>query len=337
MRIALYAFGLLGLTLFTALFVREGYAAVLQVLDLAGWPLLWLVPYRLLYFLLYAVGWRLLLQPYDPQPRVGLSAGPNIGFGYLLWATTVREAIDRLLPVASVGGGVVAVRLLRLRGLPGPAAAATVVMEVMLTVVVLYLFIGLGLVLLAVGPGAPQAHRLVLAFLLGLPAPVGTVLVLRYGSAFARLQRWLAPVAGKMVKAEGMEALDREILALYQRRLRLALVALLQLAAFISGSFEIWFALRLFHHPVSVRDALVLESLTQAVRHFAFVVPAGIGVQEAALILFGQAMGIDSHLALAVSMAKRMRELLCGLPPLLSWQWLEGRRLGVQLTRSKAG
>jgi putative membrane protein len=328
-RIAAYGFGLLGLTLLTVLFVREGYAAVIQALNLAGWPLLWLVPYRLLYFLLYAVGWRLLLQPHDPQPRAG--------FGYLLWATTVREAIDRLLPVASVGGGVAAVRLLRLRGVPGPAAAATVVMEVMLTVVVLYLFIALGLVLLAVGPGAPHDHRLILAFLLGLPAPVGTVLVLRYGSAFGRLQRWLAPVAGKVVKAEGMEALDREILALYQRRLRLALVAVLQLAAFISGSFEIWFALRLFHHPVSAREALVLESLTQAVRHFAFVVPAGIGVQEAALILFGQAMGIDSHLALAVSMAKRMRELLCGLPPLLSWQWLEGRWLSTQLTRSKAG
>jgi hypothetical protein len=26
-------------------------------------------------------------------------------------------------------------------------------------------------------------------------------------------------------------------------------------------------------------------------------------------------------------MAKRMREVLCGLPSLLSWQWMEGRRL----------
>ena len=134
-----------------------------------------------------------------------------------------------------------------------------------------------------------------------------------------------------------MDALDREIRAFYERKLRLALVAALQLAAFVSGSFEIWFALRLFGHPVAARDALVLESLTQAVRHFAFVVPAGIGVQEAALILFGQALGIDSHLALAVSMAKRMRELLCGLPPLLSWQWLEGRRLHAELARSKSG
>ena len=33
------------------------------------------------------------------------------------------------------------------------------------------------------------------------------------------------------------------------------------------------------------------------------------------------------ELALSVSMAKRMREVLCGLPSLLSWQWMEGRRL----------
>jgi uncharacterized membrane protein YbhN (UPF0104 family) len=59
----------------------------------------------------------------------------------------------------------------------------------------------------------------------------------------------------------------------------------------------------------------------------AFVVPAGVGVQEAGLVLFGQAFGIDSELALAVSMAKRIREVLCGLPSLISWQWSEGRRL----------
>jgi len=44
-------------------------------------------------------------------------------------------------------------------------------------------------------------------------------------------------------------------------------------------------------------------------------------------VLFGQMLGITGELALAVSMAKRMREVLCGLPALLSWQWLEGRRL----------
>jgi len=43
--------------------------------------------------------------------------------------------------------------------------------------------------------------------------------------------------------------------------------------------------------------------------------------------LFGQIVGIDSGTALSLSLAKRMREVLFGVPALLSWQWLEARRL----------
>jgi len=38
-------------------------------------------------------------------------------------------------------------------------------------------------------------------------------------------------------------------------------------------------------------------------------------------------LGISSELALAVSMAKRLREVLCGVPVLVSWQWAEASRL----------
>jgi len=42
-------------------------------------------------------------------------------------------------------------------------------------------------------------------------------------------------------------------------------------------------------------------------------------------VIFGYVLGVSSELALAVSMAKRMREVLCGLPSLLSWQWLKSK------------
>jgi len=77
--------------------------------------------------------------------------------------------------------------------------------------------------------------------------------------------------------------------------------------------------------------ALILESMNQAIRHVAFVVPAGLGVQEAGLVLFGRALGLDAELALAVSMAKRLREVLWGVMSLLSWQWMEGRRIRQRL------
>jgi putative membrane protein len=310
----------LGLALLVTLVIRADSSAILHTLNSGGWQLLWLVPYRSLFFVLYAVGWFALLRPYDTAHRVGL--------GYVLWVTTVREAVDRLLPVASVGGSVVGIRLLRWRGLAAAPAGATVIVEIVLTLIVVYLFTALGLLLLVELSATGQEYRrLLIAFLLSLPVPAAMVLLLRYGSAFERLQRFLRPLVGENTMSNQAAALDHELRASLRRGRSLALAGTLQFAALLFGSFEIWFALRLFGHPVSAGTAVVLESMTQAVRHLAFVVPAGLGVQEAGLVIFGYTLGISSELALAVSMAKRMREVLCGLPALISWQWLEGRRL----------
>jgi putative membrane protein len=324
LKIATYVGALLGLALLVILVVRADYFAMAQTLLSAGWQLLWLIPYRTVFFFLYAVGWLVLLRPSDPEHRAGL--------GYLLWVTTVREGIDRLLPVASVGGSVVGIRLLRWRELAAAAVSASVIVEMVLTLCVAYLFTAVGLLLLVeLNATDQQYHRLVLGFLLSLPVPVMTVLLLRYGSVFERLQRFLRPLVGESATSAGAASLDRELRASLRRGWSLLLSGALQFAALISGSFEIWFALRVFGHPVDAGAAVVLESLTQAVRHLAFVIPAGLGVQEAGLVLFGQALGISGELALAVSMAKRMREVLWGLCSLLSWQWVEGRRLHRQM------
>jgi putative membrane protein len=319
---------MLGLALLIGLVIRADLAAIVQILALAGWKLLWLIPYRALYFLLYAVGWLILLRPYDQQRQVGL--------GYLFWVTSVREAVDRLLPVASIGGSVVGIRLMRWRRLAAVPVSATVIVEILLTLCVLYLFTALGLYLLFDLHTIGQEYRhLLLAFLLTLPAPLAIALLLRYGSVFARLQRALRPLLGVSALSDEAIALDRELRACLSRGWALLGVASLQLGAVASGAFEIWFVLRLCGHPVGVGAALMLESLIQALRHLAFFIPAGLGVQEAGLVLFGHVLGISSELALAVSMAKRMREILCGVPPLLSWQWLEGRRLASHRTPAR--
>jgi putative membrane protein len=324
LKLTAYIGGLLGVALLTVLVVRSDFAAMWQTIRAAGWDLLWLPPYRLIYFLLYAIGWRALLRPYDPQHRASL--------GYLLWVTTVREGIDRLLPVASVGGGFAGVRLAGWRGIAAAPAAATVATEVLLTMMVLYVFTATGLFLLSDIGASEQTYRHVLiALLLGLPVPVITGLLLRNGAVFGRLEAFLRPMVGATALSGGAAALDRELRACLSRGGSLVFAGILQLLAFVSASFEVWYALRLFGHPVDVRAAVMLESMTQAMRHVAFVVPAGLGVQEAGFVLFGHALGISSELALAVSMAKRMREVLCGVPVLVSWQLREAARLRLPL------
>jgi putative membrane protein len=318
LRIAAGIGGLLGLLLLVGIFLHADLAGMWHVTSLAGGSLLWLAPYRLLFFLLYALGWAELLRPYDPASRIGL--------GYLFWVTTVREAIDRLLPVASIGGGVVGVRLIHLRGVAIAAAGATVIVEILLTLVAVYLFTVIGLLLLVeIHPGGSGARYLVPALLLGFAVPVLTAAVLRYGSVFARLGSILKRVAGIDILGDGAASLDREIRSCLGRKRPAFIAGCLELAALVSGSLEIWFVLRVVGHPIDFASAVIMESLMQATRHAAFVVPAGIGVQEAALIVFGHTLGVSSELALTVSLAKRVREVLCGVPALISWSLMEGR------------
>ena len=320
MKAAAYVGGVLGLGLLVWLLVRSDVSGMLHAARLGGWGLLWLTPYRVLYFIIYAAGWRALLRPYNREPRVG--------FGYLLWVTSVREAVDRLLPVASVGGAVVGVRLMGWRGIAAGPASATVIMEVLLTIFSLWLFSVLGLVLLIdLNAGVDTYRHLLIGILFSAPVPVTLLLILRHGSVFGRLGGLLRGLAGLSGLSQQGAALDQELRACLQRTGALAYAGVLQFVALVSGSVEVWLAMRLFGHPCGFGTAVIMESMTQAVRHGAFVVPAGLGVQEAGLVIVGHALGIGSDLSLAVSLAKRIREVLCGVPALLSWQWMEARRL----------
>jgi putative membrane protein len=320
LKAAAYIAGLLGLALLTVLVVHANVPAILGTWRMAGAPLLWLVPYRMIFFVLYAIGWRAMLRPFDPQG--------GARFGYVLWVTLVREAVDRLLPVANLGGSVVGVRLIRWRGLAAVSVSATIIVEVLLTLMAVYAFGALAtVILLALGNGTSHWH-VVAVLALSLPIPVGSLLLLRYGSVFQRMERFLSPLVG-LRGAEAASSLDADLRACLGRIRTLLMAGTLEFLALVSAAFEIWWALRLYGHPVSAPAAIMLEGLSQAARHLAFIVPAGLGVQEAALVLFGHAVGVSTELALAASAAKRMREVLCGLPPLLAWQWLEARKMGA--------
>jgi hypothetical protein len=73
-------------------------------------------------------------------------------------------------------------------------------------------------------------------------------------------------------------------------------------------------------------SVLAIESLQFAFRNAAFMVPIGLGVQEGAYVLLGPLFGLPAEAALALSLIKRARDSIIGLPMLLSWQFVEIRR-----------
>jgi putative membrane protein len=313
-RVALIA----GLALLITLIMREG-SAILLPLARAGRVLLWLVPLHALPIFLDVLGWRVLIARWR-KSRLGT----------LFWIATVRESVDRLLPAANIGGALVGIRLLAERGIESVPAAASVTTEVVLTVVSQYVFVMVGvLCLLKLTNTVQFADDVLIGLAASLPLVVLLAVLLRYGSVFERMERVAVRLLGeeKLSFLAGQSAsLDAAIRELCTDPARLLTTIAWQVTAMVSGSLETWLALRWLGHPVPFGAAVALESLTMTVRNFAFLVPAGLGVQEASLIGFGALLGINGDFALALSLAKRMREILFGVPALMSWYWVEGRR-----------
>lgn len=315
-----YAAGLAGVALFVVLVVGSDVPALLATALHGGYPLLWLLPYRALFFFLYATGWMVLLRPFGNAGRAGIT--------YLFWVTTVREAIDRLLPVASVGGAVAGVRLAGWRGVATAPASATVIVEVVLSLIASWLFAVVGLILLShFDAGSENYHRVILVLLLSLPVPLILAAILGSGALFSRLESGVARFVGISTSPAGAAALDAALRSSLRLNRQFIAAGTLQFLALLSGAFEVWLALRLFGHPVGIGAAVMLESMVQAFRNVAFMVPASLGVQETVLVIFGHSLGISTETAIAVSLVKRLREVIWGVASLLSWQWMEGRRL----------
>lgn len=318
---------LAGLLLLSVLVAWQGWHEVLRAVAHAGWALLLLAPLRLLTLALDVRAWQVLLEAAQRAP----AGGAVPGFPFLFWVAAVREAVNRLLPAAGVGGEVVGVRLVRTRRADTVAIAASVIVEVLLTVIVLYLFCGLGVVLMArIAAGVRQVWVIAASLALSLPLPLLAWWLLRHGAPFQRLERWslrLLGAGGRVLAGLDGAGLDAAVARLFGHQGALLRALGWQLLSYLLGSLETWYALRLLGHPVDLAGAVAIEALTQAVRHASFLVPAGLGVQEAAVLLFGYLAGVGGEVALSLALVKRMREIVFGLPALLSWHWFEARHL----------
>jgi putative membrane protein len=324
-----YLAAIIGLAVAIALVLHQGWDTISTAIGRAGWPLLWLIPFHALPVLLDATGWRVLLAPRDPEHRARLPL--------LFWIATIREANNRLLPLANISGEIIGVRLIKWYGIDGAVAAASIIMEVLLTLLNQYLFTALGIVLLI----AATAHvgtlsSVLTGLLITLPLPIALLALVRHGNVFSRLEFFAEKLLGgrgRLTELINGRRLDLEVRELYTRPGRLFAACAWQFLGYLLGSFESWLALRLLGFPVSGPAAIAIEAVTQALRHVIFVVPAGLGVQEGGLVLFGNMIGLPPEASIALSLVKRMREIAFGVPALISWHWAEARRLHANWQR----
>jgi putative membrane protein len=303
----------LGVVLFIAVLVSQDFSAIMATLAHAGWGLLIVALFHLLPLVIDALAICVLFaRGSSPRPLRDSVAARWVG-----------ESANSLMPAGQIGGPVLMARFLGQRGLPKDEAAAAITVSTTLQTFGQIAFALLGIVVLGMqnnqlSPAALRTAALVASAFLAVQVG-GFYLVQRRGlfskvmwavRRFSRKRDWSQWITQA-------EAIDVAVQGTYRRNGPVTASFLLSLLGWVVGTGEVYLIAWFLGTPVSWPVAFVLESLGQAIRGAGFAIPGALGVQEGGYLLLAPLAGLTPDAAVALSLAKRTRELLLGLPGLL--------------------
>ncbi|GJG98790.1 flippase-like domain-containing protein [Cupriavidus pauculus] len=319
----------IGAALFVGLLAWQGFGAVTTTLMSAGWGLAVVAAFHLLPLALDAGAIAVLL---DRKTRHG-------SFCSALKARWTGEAVNSLLPAGQIGGPVLMVRYLSHRGARMRDAAAAITVSTTTQALSQMLFALLGIAVFGANDDLSEYRTPIIAVTVVLGACVLAFCVLQRRGMFGRVMRIGQKLFGKRAEAQDTDtnpdtstaakpgrwdglalradAVDSAIRELYRDRKKVAASFALNLVGWIAGTGEVWLILYFLGHPVNWHEALLLESVGQAIRGAAFAIPGSLGAQEGGYLLLAPLVGLPPDAALALSLAKRVRELVLGIPGLV--------------------
>jgi putative membrane protein len=232
-------------------------------------------------------------------------------------ARFVRDAAGEVLPFLQLGGVVFGIRALG----SGRTTTVGAVSAIIDGVIELAAKVPYGLAaLLTLLALAPQ-HSLARLLAMALAATSVSVAILLFArrslsaaiAAMARALRVRLPAMlppGNGPAGRDVQACFDQIL---NQRRRLWLGFALHLCCWCLGAGEAWVTFRLIGVNLSLWQALAVDGTVAGLRTFGLVVPAAVGVQEASYMLAAAACGIPPAPAVAVSFARRARDLVLAL------------------------
>jgi glycosyltransferase 2 family protein len=221
----------------------------------------------------------------------------------------------------------------------GALAAASILADMLIQVGTQALFAGIGAALLSrmEGEAAADLARWMLRALAVAALVLAAFFAVQRTGAARFIEGKIGALSRRFVREaeprrDGEGTVQAALDAVWQggRRGRLAESVALHLAAWTLGAAEIWIALACIGVEASLAEVVVIEALSQAIKSAAFPVPSGLGVQEGGFVVVCALFGIDAHTAIALSLAKRVPDVVLGLPALLAWQNIEARRASVR-------
>lgn len=266
-----------------------------------------------------AWGWKILF----PE-----SAARRIRSLDLLLIRTAGEALNNVTPFVDVGGEPLKVILSAGRfGVPKRSALSAVIMARTSLLFSEIIFVAAGLLLSVFLLPVSSGWRWALFGSMVVFSAVGGFLAaLQKKGFFVPFVHFLERTRfGARLSDElhvPLKDADAEITAFYAARSRLLWQSVAwHLAGWVAGGVEIMIMFRLVGAPVTLAEGIMLEALLQLVKTATFFIPGNLGTQEGGMALFAQALGFHPACGVAVSLLKRVRQLLWTGAGFLIWAW----------------
>jgi len=302
---------LVGLSIAIALIATNDPASIGHLLLQAGWWMPLVVGLHVTQIFASAQAWAPLID--DPR-RPGLLA-----LARMRW---IRGAANALLPVM---GELVRAQLLARKGVAQLRVIASVAADLGMEMAsqIAFSLLGLAVLLLIPHEGSDGTLR---------QAIIGTVLGAAITGTFMAAQRWglFRLVESMLPKLSarlgwdllgGLSGLHEAVVGLYRKPACFWRSGAWHFLSWLLGVLETWAALYALGVQASLAEALVIESLGQAVRSAGFFIPGALGVQEGGYVLICALFGIPPDKAIALVLIRRLRDVLLGVPGLIAWRW----------------
>lgn len=309
--VALVAGFVLAIFVLVHIGVAEVFGAIAQA-GFVGFVLILLAAMPVIGFL--ALGWRSVV-------------GPVVPFWVFFASRQLRDSATDLLPFTQIGGVVIGARAGILGGIPATKAYSSAVVDITCETMAQIAFTIIGLLigftrLKASSDLAIYVDALILGTALLVPGVIAFVVLQRKGSklAGAMAERFLPKAVAHT------EQFTAGIEALYREPKKLALCSTYHLIAWIAAAAWLWVIFQLCGADVGFFECIAIESILSALRSAAVFVPAAVGIQEAGYAALAPVFGAGPEMGLAVSLLKRARDVVLGIPVLLVWQAIEGKR-----------
>ncbi|MBS1075100.1 HpnL family protein [Gluconobacter sp. Dm-73] len=327
---------LLGVALFTFIAARAGIHPVMEALSKVG------------------LGGFLLLAACQLVVDVGLgiawhAAVPILSVKRLMAARLVRDSAGACLPFSQLGGMVIGVRATMAgvdprteqgEELHWPEAVAANLVDITTEVLGQIAFVLIALLCLI---GHHDAARFVWPLIGGMAllslGIAGFIWTQQRGGATVSK---VATFLGRHIAAEWRDSLIGNTAAfqsrleeLWSRPDRISLGALCHLICWTGSAAMTWLGLQLLGAHVGFFSSVAIEGVVCGIMSAGFLVPGALGVQEAAYVALGMIFGVDAEVSLSLSLLRRGRDILIGIPVLLIWQFVEMRRLRHERSAAK--